>query len=299
MRKMVVALLALTVLAGGAAEARRLNLDDPADALTAYRKIGCSLKDSQPTVFHWSGKVYSRVPGERDRHLFNVEGMNVRQCGTVTDAKRGKGFRQVSRELMLYLDPQTGQVLRSWTNPFTNEAVEVIHVANDPVNMRAPVFPVGADGKPFKLDARVDGKRTFMATEVPLFYTNPLGGDYQPYVGGTYHAMEIFDFVADTDTLLDSGKPTADAAVAWVRLAGWLPWMKMGDRSGMMVFNATGQVIGGIDALPPVLRNAIATEYQAYAGPPPLDDKRPNETSWTYFKKKIAERQPLAQEQAK
>ncbi|NJO12228.1 MAG: DUF1838 family protein, partial [Gammaproteobacteria bacterium] len=38
------------------------------------------------------------MPGERDRLLFKVEGMNVRQCGTVEDPQRGQGYRLVSRE---------------------------------------------------------------------------------------------------------------------------------------------------------------------------------------------------------
>ena len=38
------------------------------------------------------------------------------------------------------------------------------------------------------------GPYVFIPFEVPLFYTNPLAGDYQDFVGNNYHAMEIFDF---------------------------------------------------------------------------------------------------------
>ena len=33
------------------------------------------------------------------------------------------------------------------------------------------------------------------------------------------------------------------------------------------------------------LRSEIKTSYPAYLAPPPVDDPRPNETSWTYIKK--------------
>lgn len=297
MKKMIshLAMLAgLGALAMAApALAKPLDLSKGADALAAMRKVQCSTKDLKPVVYHWSGRAYSRVPGEPDRHLFNVEGMNVRQCVTINDPVKGPGFRLVSRELMFYLDPKTGEALKTWENPWTGKTVDVIHVANDPVNF-PPMFTTDAAGKPFSLNARVQNGRVFMASEIPLFYKNPLAGDYQPYVGNHYHAMEIFDFAADEADLLDPKTSEANAIVAWVRVAEWLPWMEMSGRSGLMVVNATGQTVDGIEGLPQVIRDQIKSDYPQYAAPPPADDKRPNETSWTYFKKvldrKAAER---------
>lgn len=276
------------VLAGamlaGAAGARTLDLNVPADAMTAMRKVQCSTKDGEPVVYHWVGKVYSRVEGEPDRHLFNLEGMNVRQCVAASDPVRGPGFRLISRELMFYLDPETGAVLRSWANPWTGKAVDVVHVANDPVN--SATYATGRDGKPYSLGARIENGRAFIAAEIPLWYTNPLGGDYQRYVGNQYHSMEIFDFAVDTKDLLDGGRPRANPVLAWVRMSPWLPWMEMTGRGGILVFNATGQTVPGIAALPAVIRDEIAARYPDYVAPPPADDTRPNETSWTYFKKR-------------
>jgi hypothetical protein len=106
-------------------------------------------------------------------------------------------------------------------------------------------------------------------------------------VGNQYHAMEIFDFNAEASDILDPKKATAQPAVAWVRLAQWLPWMQMNSRAGSLVFNAVGQTIKGVDALPQVLKDEIAANYPVYRTPPPGDDTRPNETSWTYFKKAV------------
>ena len=36
-----------------------------------------------------------------------------------------------------------------------------------------------------------------------------------------------------------------------------------------------------------VLKNVLLGGYAEYKEPPPLDDARPNETSWTYMKKQI------------
>ncbi len=282
---------ALLVMAFDAstAAAGSLDLSSPSDALVAYRKIQCSAKDATPALYHWSGHVFSRVPGEPDRHLFDLEGMNIRQCVTVNDPKRGVGFKMVSRELMFYLDPATGALLKTWLNPLTGRTVDVIPVVNDPVNMR-PLFVTDDHGKPFALNGRIEADRVFFSTEIPLFYKNPLGGDYQDYVGNQYHAMEIFDFVVDKADLLNTDKSEASPSVSWVRVAEWLPWMEMGGRSGLMVMNATGQKVAGIDQLPPVLRSEIYARYPAWTAPPPVDDPRPNETSWTYFKKMLEAR---------
>lgn len=259
----------------------RLDLNNPDEALKAQQKIQCSLTDGKPALFWWKGKVFSRVPGERDRHLFNVDGMNIRACKGFNDPQKGYGYRLVSREILLYLDPETNQVLRTWKNPWTNKDVEVIHVANDPVN-QGPSFAQGR----FKFNATFKNGRFFQGIEVPLFYKNPLGGEYQEYVGGTYHAMEMFNFFGYEKDLLDATKDTAtDITVSWHRVADWLPWMEMGDRVGLMVIVAVGKRLNDFNEMSDTMKNEIKLNYPSYNAPPPLDDARPNETSWTYFKK--------------
>ncbi len=286
--------IAAAVLSPALLAADAIDLDTPEGYVAANRKLQCSTVDGKHTVYFWQGRAYSRVPGERDRNLFQVLGMNVRQCGTISDPTRGEGYRMVSREIMLYLDPKTGEILRQWENPFTGETVDVIHVANDPVNGR-PSFGVGKDGKPQKLRADIVDNTVFMAFEVPLFYTNPLGGEFQEQVGGTYHSAEIFDFILPLDQLVDPKLDTVpDASVAWVRMAPWLPWMNMGSRAGIMYFNAVGKKLASWDELPEKIKQEIKTNYPKYTAPPPLDDKRRNETSWTYFKKILTERKKAA-----
>jgi hypothetical protein len=282
MRIFKAALLA-SALVASMAQARTLDPAKPGDALEIMKRTQCGTADGVAAVYHWSGNIYSRVAGEPDRLLFKGEGMNIRQCVSVDDPVRGKGWRQVSREIMLYLDPKTGEVLRKWTNPWTDEAVDVMHIANDPVNGR-PSFATGADGKPYSINLRREGRWFFMPVEVPLFYENPLAGGYQDYIGGKYHAMEIFDFAFDATEMLDTKNPTAYPIVSWVRISDWMPWMKMRGRQGGLVFNAMGNKLRSFDELPAVLKTEIAANYPGYTAPPPGDDARPNATTWTVFK---------------
>ena len=235
----------------------------------------------------WEGRAYSRIPGEKDRHLFNVIGINTRHCDCTEDKVKGRGFRSVSNEIMMYLDPETNEILDVWKNPFTGEDVEVVHVANDPVNMRAYVFEKDEDGNWANVTSmRQYGGLIASSAEVPLYYTNPLGSEYQAYVGGAYHAMEIFNTFYLTEEITNSSiRDLSQSNIAWSRIAQWLPWMQMGSKPGIMIFNTTGFGTFDRDLIWDLLKEVLDTRYPTYKTPPPLDDKRPNETSWTVFKK--------------
>lgn len=259
------------------------------EALVWSAKQTCGTTEAGVTRYGmWEGKLYSRSPGERDRHLFNVIGINTRQCERHQDPARGSGFRSVSREIMVYLDPQTNEIIDSWKNPWTGEAVEVVQVANDPVNMRTPTFARTADGKPLVVTLRRYDDMLVSSREVPLFYDNPLAGAYQEYIGGTYHAMEIFNTYYRTADFTDARRTRiGESLISWQRISSWLPWMKMRDRPGVMIFNATGFSSFDRDRIPPRLMKVLQSRYPEYLSPPPLGDPRDNETTWTVTKKRI------------
>ena len=263
--------------------APRLDLSKPEDVVTANRKLHASTIDGKPVIFDFWGKTYSRVPGERDRLLFTWHAMNIRATKTVVDDKGQKGYKMVSREVVFYEDPATGEILRKWKNPWTGKEVDVLHVSNDPVN-QAPSYPVGPRGPATWAGVSRSGLGT-LAFEVPLFYKNPLAGEYQENVGGYYHATEMFLFYYRDEELLDPTRDSINVQVGWTRLSSWLPWMEMGGRAGELYFHGTGLKVESYDKLSEVTRKEIEANYPLYKTPPDLDDNRPNETSWTYFKK--------------
>lgn len=279
-------LTALTpeVAAGGRrpAAAAAIDLSTPQGALTAQRKIQCSTIESRPEIFWWEGQAFSRRQGERDRLLFTVEGMNIRACTAIEDPVRGRGFRLVSREILLYKDPVTGVPLSTWANPWTGETVKVLHIANDPVNNS--FFEKDREGKPSAFRPRERAGEWYQSTTVPLFYRNPLTAGYEAEVGGTYHATEMFHFLGDLGDLTDPTRDSATVKIAWVRMSDWLPWMKMNGREGLIYFSTAGVKLDDFSQLSDTLKAEIAARYPDYATPPPADDQRPNVTSWSYYR---------------
>lgn len=260
-----------------------LDLNEPVDALRVFRKFLCSVEDGKTVYFTWEGEVFSRRPGEPDQHLFNVQGMSARACNSMTSDTGSPGFRQVSREVMIYLDPQTNQLLETWENPWTGETNTVFPVANDPVNT-SPMW-ANTTGQSLEFQTFGDTDTLFLTVTLPLFYPNPLGGDYQAYVGGQYHAMEMFNFAARRTALLSSADDDVETvAVSWSRISPWLPWMQMGNRPGELVFHAASTRVADWQRLPEPLRSQIEGEFALFQEPPPLDDQRPNQTTWTNFR---------------
>ncbi|MBE9242045.1 DUF1838 domain-containing protein [Synechocystis salina LEGE 00031] len=274
--------LVLLLVGMGENKVEALELREPAGQLQALRKIFCSTEDGQPITYWWEGKTYSRIPGEPDRLLFLVEGMNIRQCGPLADGNDDEDFRMVSREILLYKDPVTGEVLRQWENPWTGKTVEVFHVANDPVNFSYRLKD--NDGSPIARDITVRGNQWWINVTVPLFYPNPLGGEFQRYVGGTYHATEMFNFFGSVDELSNPRQTSAPASIGWARLSNWLPWMEMGNRVGLLYFHTAGRKLASFDDLSVVMKTEIANNFPEYVKPPSLSDQRPNETSWSSFR---------------
>ncbi|MCE2990974.1 MAG: DUF1838 domain-containing protein [Nitrosomonadaceae bacterium] len=286
-----VALVGVSLMIGAAiaqtGAKKQYDMNNPDDVIKMDRKMASSLKDGEEHTYYWEGNVYSRVPGEKDRLLFKYWGMNIRASKGFQDKDKGEGWRHVSREICIYLDPVTGKPIDKWKNPWTGEEVDVLHIANDPVNSRGVSWAKGERG-PAKFRGQILEDKVIITNEWPLFYSNPLAGDYQDYIGGTYQAIEIFMFQVDRDELFDATKPAAYPTVAWTRVSKWLPWMKMNDRVGNVIFSGNGKKLkGGYNAMPEGIKKVIAERFPEYQKAPPTDDTRPNETSWTVFKKKV------------
>lgn len=275
----------VAAVATSASAAVQIDLNTPEGNTAAMRKILCDVKDNKVSYYEWHGTAYSRRMGEPDQRLFNVHGMSARQCGTVDGGKKGKTYKLVTREVLLYTDPKTGEPLDTWDNPFTGQTVDVIHVTNDPVN-QGPSFPNDENGKVLPWKAKFGGevrdKIWWMKFDVPLFYHNDLGGDYQKQIGGVYHATEMFDFVGDTQSLVSGD--FANTHVDWVRVADWLPWMMMAGREGTIYMHAAGEKLAEFEEINPIMKAYINKHVPEYKTAPPVNDTRKNETSWSTYK---------------
>ena len=235
-------------------------------------KARCS-NNSSNIYCEWEGSVYAFVPQERQKKLFNIIGMNVSRCLPQDDNK----WLLTSREITLYLDPLTNEVLNYWQNPWTGETVPVVHVSLNPIQIvlqgEYPVFR--------------QGKNVTFVVDIPLTYPNILGNNpqYQDYSPQQlYQAGEFFQYIVPMDEVLDPSVTTVKSfSGSWMRWGMWLPWMKMKDKPGQLIYNAAIRKYQNFERLSPILRQLIDSRLPAYKEAPFEFVTGKNETSWTYF----------------
>ncbi len=231
--------------------------------------------DGNQSLIAWTGSIYALVPEEPKQHLFKIVGMSVARC--IPDQEGGWDF--TSRELTYYLDPNTGEILHRWKNPLTQEGVTIMHVANSPVQ--------GYFKRQFP--AKVTGDVTTFVFDLFLNYPNPLAKQskfsaYSP--NPTYQAAELFKLTVPTPDLLNPAQTTVSSLIlSWDRIGPWLPWMKMGDRPGQLVYSAYGNKVEHFTDLPQLLQEEINTRLPLYKNAPKHKLDQTDMTSWAYFEK--------------
>jgi hypothetical protein len=252
----------------------------PPRTLTAseFMKVRCH-SDSSASYTRWQGTVTTSGPAEeKAQTLFKIVGFNVARCY----ADSAGNWTVSSRELTYFLDPTTGTLLNEWHNPWTQETLPVVHVANILVQQKIPAA--------IQIPVENLGETALIRMDVPLSYPNPLSGDprfadHSPEL--FYKAHESFTYVTSSGSLraLSQKMSLEDVQVSWTRVSPWLPWMKMKGMPGYLVFNAIVQKVNGYTELPELVRSQIEEKLTAYADAPLcIVSGRPNVTSWSYFK---------------
>lgn len=251
----------------------------PRQHLDAMVRLRAST-DGAPTTVWWAGDVYTWGPGESNNRVFGFEGLNVARAVAVDG-----GFELLARECAFYLDPRSREILTTWGNPRTEKTVDVVHVWNDPVNQR---WLLDGPRGPFRLPLTDLGGRVCVNMDIPLTYPSPLPTADFPdsSADDLYRALELFQFYGDTAELGDPAVASAACELSWVRMSPWLPWMRMGDRPGGLLFHCRGYKLASYDEVPERTRAYVAAHHPEFASAPDAWSE-PNETSWTYFRKLV------------
>lgn len=259
-----------------------LDLDKAEDNLKAFIKVRGSLNEDEEVIYYANGTIYGFVNGERDKPLMGYEMYNIGR-----NIKTGPHeYQLLTNEVLLYTDLKTGEVLDTYQNPYTEEEVDVLHVWNSPVNqeqkLNGKYGPWGVNHN------KVGDDMICMNADVFLAYPSPLSMEEYPdnSQSDLYEASELFQFFFSEKDLNNPEINSVDATISWTRLGPWLPWMRMGQRQGLLVYQGAGYKLMEKDfnKMPAVLREYVMAHKPEYRHAPKTFTT-PNETSWTYFKK--------------
>lgn len=283
MKNILCSLIAAVLVISCMAQKNTVNLEDSKASLDAYMKMRASLNPNEEVVFYATGAIYAYDPEKPWKHVFNFEMYNIAR---VEKMQGDSGYKLITREMLVYQDPKTNEILKTWKNPWTNEEVEVVPVWNDPVNatIRYANFKVT-----YK---RLGDGRVNLFNDVTLSYPSPLRKTDWPdnSRSDVYQGAEFFNFFCNEKDLANKKLDNINVDISWTRFSDFLPWMKMGNRPGNLLYQSRGwKLKGGWDALPQPLKDFVKANYPEYQHAPETYTT-PNMTSWRYFKKIMEER---------
>lgn len=284
MERVAIRLCVIMVLLIVPLSAFALNLAEPPDYLKSWQRIKGEV-DGSETLYHFTGKLYSYVPGEKRMELFDIEGYNVSRILPAEEDK--EGFRLLAKEVVLFKDPNTGEVLEHWRNPFTGRSLPVIHVFNDPVNQDYQFSPEYLPYIRHILPSTDLGERIVFHQELFPFMENPMNRkEYGDFVQSDI--LQMGDFLQYTVSKTDlENEDLAFLPVELYRtqIFPWLPFMRMADRAGELIMVSRGKKLaGGFAALPENIKDFVMKRKPEYAQAPDFEAED-NTNSWNYFKR--------------
>ena len=213
----------------------------------AYSRLNGDLDESKQKIGWFKGYVMAIRPNKPILDVLGVAGFGVSRLEQQTDGS----FAKILREVALYTDLRSGEVLEEYKNPMTNEVVRVVPITNDPFNYviedyfsQPPKFGDLNQEEPpkipFILPWQQRGDRLDMEIHINLFYPNALNPNKwkRESSGPMVQVSEAFAYHVDVQKMQDPSYTTLPFSGTWNRVAPWLPWMYMGDTPGHMIYSA-------------------------------------------------------------
>lgn len=245
----------------------------------AYARLQGDLDFGKQKYFWFKGYASGVRPGKRIDDLCGTEGFGVIRLNQLPDGS----IQRMCREIILYTDLRSGEVLEEWRNPYLNEKVKVVHVDNDPFDyMIEDYFPVppsfGGLNKekapprvPFILPWYQHGSWLEMEVHIHLAYPSALQPDKWPResAGPVAQVSEFFAHHVRADDMQNEKMTTLDYRGTWNRTTPWLPWMLMGQMPGHVQYSC---FMGNCNDLEEVLHRQVLDyaekNYQKYFNAP-------------------------------
>jgi len=243
--------LGTTVAATGTHAGGGLDYTDPADNLYAFGKLWAGY--DEPVIGGFHGLMYARFGDQRMVPVFGYTGTGVLLAKIDADGN----LWVKSRETGYFTDLETGDILETWYNPFTEKTVEVYHFYNDVLVGEGTVFPDANGDYPFVLPFQFYGDDMMLSWDYTHEYTNPVTPEGWPRssTGTRISPSEHFTFNFSRRELEDRDIPTSRFTAGFSRISQFWPFMEMGGTpyaNGSLfgrMFSHKG--LGGYDDVPP------------------------------------------------
>jgi hypothetical protein len=256
---------AAAALPAGAAATLSLDLSKPEDNLTAWMKIRASA-ETQDVYLWFTGTLDLAVPGEPIRPIVALDTILLRRVQRLGEHR----YHVTDWEASVYRHPQTGEVIDEIENPSTKQQVRPLHYREGPVTFeyaadRQPRLvglptPFEEKNEPFRQPYRIVGDDIWMTKEL--------------YIWGRKQWLDIKEFPEETPAtplnvssiatmkarlsdVLDPSQAAVHNEYFYQATSDFLPWMKMGQKPGFVVWHEAGRKFFSLDEAPPATLAAV------------------------------------------
>ena len=271
-----------------------LDLDSADDNCIALLKLQADISGAD-SFGGFAGNVWAWVPGEGNYHVFNTYGIGASHVEYMPDER---AWRFYHREALLYLDPKTNEILDSWYNPFTDRRVEVLHIINDHVNR---YYKLDGPGFSFPRPYELHGDNLVFRVSFYRLEDNVMPRKDYPLHSQSdkYQTTELWGMIGRLSEIMDPDVTSASCVTSWSRIAGWLPFMEMGNRPGQMVYHSHAyKMHDGPAELPANIRAFFEKDYPEYfESPTEWSTDAERVSTWTYSKDIIDKRRAAGLEE--
>lgn len=251
---------------------------DPAWNRDAFARLQGNMDFGKVKHGWYGGTVCGVRDGEALRPLMGFEGFSSTRLVDNGDGS----YQKLLRETVYYTDLQTGEVLETFLNPYTNEEVRVVPVTNDPFNIVIEqYYPKGPSygglrkqeeqRVPMLLPWKLTKPDTVtLATDIHLYYPSALQPDEWPREssGKFVRVSEMFRYIIARDDLENEAKTSIEYSGSWARITPWLPWMLMGQAPGHIYYMGTMGAYDHLDMLSDNVREYAMKHHPKYFDAP-------------------------------
>jgi hypothetical protein len=242
-----------------------MDLTDKKQVLKAMAKLRSSA-DGGAVIWWYRGSQYG-IQEMQPTLLFHVEGVQLIRFDALADGS----YNQILRDVMFYVNPESTELLRTWTNPYTGEEIDV------------PVMRMG----PFTTNYSESGPRVILPDEmknsgmdVSWQFESTVAQGGEVYIRETGHTEipgpgakkfvvnDFFTLVGSLTDVMNESIPAPKARISYQSINNWTPWINMGDRDGFVMGSGTGRKIPSTVALPPHLARLIDEHEPSFFADP-------------------------------
>lgn len=227
----------------------------------AWARMHGDLNPDKEKITSCSGTILAVQAGTKVKEILGFESFLVTRLLPL----EGGSYRRLNREVIYYRDVRSGELIDQWTNPWTDEVVDVVQVANDPFNytisdtlILAPE-DFGGDSKPEPRKIplifpwkRMNDETLTLTTDMHLYYPNAL--DPKKWVressGSMVQISEMMRYFVSIKDLENPKLTSVPHVGTWNRVTPWLPWMLMGDTPGHLLYMGTMTCADNLDIVP-------------------------------------------------